>query len=174
MREKVLAKPVDYTPVATFAGSVGVARRCGEHPYGRQPRRRPVGERVCPERGDVAQRCPWRRLLEETARQPAAAPADRPEGRRARLLGKLLAGRVDRDRQVQVGRCRLAEQMLQVDLALRRAQEVGAANDVGDALLGIVDDDGELVGEEPIAALDQEVADVPGERLVCRGPGAGR
>ena len=55
--------------------------------------------------------------------------------------------------------------MLQVDLALRRAQEVGAANDVGDALLGIVDDDGELVGEEPIAALDQEVADVPGERL---------
>jgi hypothetical protein len=38
-------------------------------------------------------------------------------------------------------------------------QEVGAAHDVGDALVGIVDHHGELVGKQPVAAAEHEVAE---------------
>ncbi len=77
----------------------------------------------------------------------------------ARLLGKLLACRVDRDRQVHVRGRRMAEQPLQHDLARGRIDEIRAAHHFRDALLGIVRDDRELVGVEPVGPLQHEVAD---------------
>jgi hypothetical protein len=46
--------------------------------------------------------------------------------------------------------------------------QVLAAHDVGDALLGVVDDDGELVGPQAVGALQHEVADVGFEILGLR------
>ena len=54
---------------------------------------------------------------------------------------------------MQVARRRQAEPALQQDLPRRAVGEVFAANDVGDALLGIVDDDRELVREDAVGAL---------------------
>ena len=51
------------------------------------------------------------------------------------------------------------KRQLQQDLARGAVGEVLAADDVGDALLGVVDDDGELVGEDTVGALEHEVAD---------------
>ena len=94
--------------------------------------------------------------------------------RRAGLLGELLARRVDRRRDVQVARRRVAEQALQVDLPRRRIEQVGAAHHVGDALLGVVDHHRELVGELPVGAIQHEVADVALERSAAADPGRGR
>ena len=57
----------------------------------------------------------------------------------------------DRDRQ--------AEQRLQQAVERRRREEVGAAHDVGDALVGVVDHDGQVVGGADVAAGEHDVAE---------------
>ena len=94
---------------------------------------------------------------------PAKAPTAAP---RRRLPSTACAGGVDGDRHVQVTRRRHAEHALQEDLARRRREQVGAAHDVGDPLRGVVDDDGELIGVEAVAAAHDEVADVAREPLL--------
>ena len=71
---------------------------------------------------------------------------------------------VHRHRQVQVGRGGQAQQALQIDLARRRIEQVGAAHDVADPLLGIVHHHRQLVGEQAIGAAHDEIAD-----LRCQG-----
>ena len=51
-----------------------------------------------------------------------------------------------------------AEEPREQRLSRRRAREVGAAHDLGDPHREIVDDDGELVGEHAVAALQHEIA----------------
>lgn len=70
---------------------------------------------------------------------------------------------------------------MQEELTRGVVEEIGAADDVGDALSGIVDDDGELVGEIAVGAEEDEVACVAGDVLsegaagaVVEGDGAGR
>jgi hypothetical protein len=57
---------------------------------------------------------------------------------------------------------------LKKQLAGRTGQQIGAANDVTNTLVCVVHDDGQLIGEEPVAAFDDEVAalrlHVAGER----------
>jgi hypothetical protein len=53
---------------------------------------------------------------------------------------------------VEVGGFAIAEAALEVDLAGSGVQEVGAADDVGDALGFVVDYDGELVGVEAVGS----------------------
>ena len=60
---------------------------------------------------------------------------------------------------MHVIRSRQAERLLQENLPRRAAEQIAAAHDIGDLLCGIVDDDGKLVGDEAIAALQDEVAD---------------
>lgn len=73
------------------------------------------------------------------------------------------------------------ESVLEEDLAGGVVEEVGAADDVGDALIGIVNDDGELVGEVAVGAEEDEVADLVRDVLgegavgaVVEGDGNGR
>ena len=55
-----------------------------------------------------------------------------------------------------------------MDLPRGRVEEVGAAHDVGHALRRIVDHHGQLVGEQPVGAIEHEVADLARERLPLR------
>ena len=57
----------------------------------------------------------------------------------------------DRDRE--------AEEGLEEAVEGRGVAEVGAADDVGDALVGVVDDDGEVVGGADVAAGEDGVAE---------------
>src|SRR4051794_31646622 len=79
---------------------------------------------------------------------------------RSRLLRKLLAVHIDRDRTVRVERRRNPKQALQPDLTRGRLYEVGAAHDMRDALLRIVDADRELIRVNRVAAIDHEIADM--------------
>src|SRR5689334_13827832 len=53
-----------------------------------------------------------------------------------------------------------------MNLAGRRVEQVGAAHDIADVLLGVVDHHCELVGEQAVGAVEDEVADVPLEHLL--------
>ena len=94
----------------------------------------------------------------------------RRSGQRActTLLRQLGTARIDGNRHVQIAWCREAECVLQEDLSRRGGEKIGAANDVGDPLRGIVDNDGELIREEAIASPDDEIADVLVEPLALR------
>ena len=56
-------------------------------------------------------------------------------------------------------RRRQAQRALQQDLPWRGVEQVGTTDHVGDALVGIVHHDGELVGPQAIGATQHEVAD---------------
>ena len=55
------------------------------------------------------------------------------------LLAQFGAGRIDRQRVVEVGRFRQTEQSLQVQLGRGQVEQIGTADDLGHPLLGIVD-----------------------------------
>src|SRR5690606_23013661 len=50
------------------------------------------------------------------------------------------------------------EQLLQIELTRRVVEQVGAAHDVGDALVGVIEHHGQLVGVQAVTAPDDEVA----------------
>lgn len=66
-----------------------------------------------------------------------------------------------------VHRVRQTQQLLQYPLARRTAQKVRAANDMSDVLARIVDSDCKLIGEEPIAPSDDEIADLTADIVAC-------
>jgi hypothetical protein len=76
-------------------------------------------------------------------------------------LGQSRTLGVDDEGNVRVHRSGVAEQLLQVDLAGRRGEEVVAADDLVDPLSGIVDDDGEVVGGDTVVAPQHHVVDHP-------------
>ncbi len=82
------------------------------------------------------------------------------DGAGERLLGELLPVGVGGHGEMKVSGSRVAQSALQQDLSRGRLQEVGAAHDVGDRLLRIIDHDRELVTVKDIAALQHEVAHV--------------
>src|SRR5262249_23769583 len=75
---------------------------------------------------------------------------------------------VDRYGRMQIRRRWQAQAGLQEDLPRGRREKVGAANDIGNALFGIVHDDSELVGVKSIRPPQYEVADVVLETLRLR------
>ena len=66
---------------------------------------------------------------------------------------------------MRVARRGKSQQMLQVDLAGRGAQQIASAHDLGDAHGSVVDHHGQLIGKNTIAAAHQKVAALGGERL---------
>ena len=62
-------------------------------------------------------------------------------------------------------RCRNAQTLLQIDLARRRNEQVLSADDVGNALFGIVGNDVELLCTVTVCTKQDEIADVAGEVL---------
>jgi len=123
---------------------------------------------VRPEVVDRAERGGRRRLVEEAPRGDERRQRVARQRGRLGLLRQFFAGRVERDRNVQIRHLRQAEQPLQMDLSWRRRQQVRAAHDVRHLLRRVVDDDGELVREEAIRAPHDEVADVAREVLRLR------
>jgi hypothetical protein len=67
---------------------------------------------------------------------------------------------------VQVARRHKTEQALQIDLARRGVEQVGAAHHVGDLLVRVVHHHRELVGELTVAAAQDEVAHLALEILL--------
>ena len=107
----------------------------------------------------------------------AASGAEGVQGQSVMPLGQADAVVVPQERAVEVDRCGQAESALQQDLAGGGAQQVGSADDFGDAKGGIIDDGGELVAGDAVARPEQEVAETAlrGEGLQAEvGVGEGR
>jgi hypothetical protein len=88
--------------------------------------------------------------------------ASQVERQRQGLLGKFLAGSIHRDGQMQIGRGRCPQAVLQVDLARGRQQQIGAAHHMGDGGVRIVDHYGQLVGKQAVGTAQHKIA-----RLGC-------
>ena len=82
------------------------------------------------------------------------------EGEGVVAFGEALAVVVEHERGMVVGGGDMAEGADQEKLAKRRADEISAADDFGDAELGVVDGAGELVAGGVVFAPDEEVAEV--------------
>ncbi len=78
--------------------------------------------------------------------------------------------RPEHERHVGVARSREPEQVGEQDLSRRRVEQVGAAHDLADPLVRVIDDDGELVRGHPVRAAHDEVIDgagtPPGETIL--------
>ena len=82
------------------------------------------------------------------------------------LLAQFLSLAVGNHRQVTVLRCREIEQALEEQLSWRGVQEVGTAHNPGNTLGRVIDDHGELVGIQPMLALDDKVREFePSEQI---------
>ena len=150
----------------------------------REPRPAPEASRAGGSAQDSSARWPTPRIrpTEAGAAEPfgrrLVEEAPRGEQRGQRIVAAAARRRVCLDSfspvaSIATGTCRYdgvgkPRQLLQEDLARRRREQVGAAHDVRDALQRVVDDDRELVGEEPVGAPDDEIADVAREVLRLR------
>ena len=81
------------------------------------------------------------------------------ERRRAMALGQPRPVGAEYEWHVGVARGRQPEQPCQQDLARRRVGQVGAADDLADALRRVVDDDRELIRRDAVGPADDEVVD---------------
>ena len=99
----------------------------------------------------------------------AARAARRGRPRRGAWRGARRRRRAAAGRAHGRARASSAEQLVEPQLAAGRGEQVGAAHDVRDALGGVVDDDGQLVGDDAVAAAHDDVAARALERSRC-GP----
>ena len=74
------------------------------------------------------------------------------------LFGELFSVFHADQRRVQIARLGQTQGVLQRDLARGVVGQVFAAHHIGDALLAIVDDHGQLVGPEPVRSAQHKVA----------------
>ena len=95
-------------------------------------------------------------------RRIGARRAQIGEGRRAVALGEPLAVAVDQQIVVVIVRRRQVEQRLEQPVDVGGGEEVAAAHDVGDALGGVVDRDGEMIAGRRVLAGEDDVAEQPG------------
>ncbi len=66
------------------------------------------------------------------------------------------------------------EQRLEQAVQWSRGQQVGASDNVGDALGGVIDHDGEMVGNASVATSENDVADFVHEPSGIKSVGAPR
>ena len=74
-----------------------------------------------------------------------------------RLFGQLFSRSISDYRHMQIARCRIAKQLLQIDLPCGGFQQIGAANDIRYALFCVIHYHGQLIGPEAIRAFEHEV-----------------
>ena len=86
--------------------------------------------------------------------------AEGAEGEGVVAFGEPLAGGVGDERAVKKCGSRNTEGAEEEELAERGFDEVGAADDLGDVEIGVVDGAGELVAGDVVFAPDEEVAEV--------------
>ncbi len=120
----------------------------------------PVVERPVPYCGCRCLRQCGRRPLFENDERGEEGLGDAIEGHLAgaRALAEFLSRTIDRNRDMQVVRLWITEESLQPDLSRRRVDQIDPAHNFGHTLQVIVDDDGELIGDQPVTAQDHEVA----------------
>ena len=125
----------------------------------------PVLERPLPELGGIGEPQCGRRSLAEKAegRKQGVGGRVGVDGTGEGLLRQLFAGGIGGHRQMGVARRGQAEQALQVNLASGGVEQVGAAHDVGDAGVGIVDHHRELISEQAVGTQHHVIARVGGE-----------
>ncbi len=75
-----------------------------------------------------------------------------------RLFDNFLPGLVEHQLMMVIIRRRKPEQVLQQPVQARRHEKILAANDVGDAAQGIVDDNGDMITDQNIPARKDSVA----------------
>ncbi len=75
------------------------------------------------------------------------------------LLTELLALIVDRRWQMQITGRRQAKQLLQINLARGRREQIGTTHHLGNTLLRIIHHHGKLVGMEAVGTARDEIAD---------------
>ena len=109
-----------------------------------------------------AGRCPRIRSAKASVSWTRASSRD-SSGSAPSRFPSFFAVRPEDEGEVRVRRRREAERALERDLPGRGREEVRAPDDPGDALLRVVDDDGELVGERAVGPLHDEVADRDGD-----------
>ena len=101
----------------------------------------------------------------EAASIPRTCSGDSPSATRSRerdravALGEPLAAGAEQQRHVRVAGPLEAEPALEPQLPRRGVEQVGAADDLADALVGVVDHHGEVVRERAVVAADHEVVD---------------
>ena len=85
-----------------------------------------------------------------------------PHGHRPIALGQALAGCIEHERDVDILRRFDAEQRGEIGLARRGGEQIITADHLVDALVGIIDDDGQVIGPAGVlaAAAQDEVIDV--------------
>jgi hypothetical protein len=83
-------------------------------------------------------------------------------GHGAVALGQAVTGRVEGQRDVRVRRRLPAQQRREVRLARSRGEQVVATHDLVNALVGVVDDDREVVRRDAVVALEHDVVDGAG------------
>ena len=76
------------------------------------------------------------------------------------------------DRYMKVTRLGQPQRPLQGDLARRRVEQIGPADDVRDVLRGVIKDDGKLVGKQPVGAPQNEISHAGGHVLALAALGA--
>ncbi len=81
------------------------------------------------------------------------------------MLGEFFAGGIHGDRQMHVCGLREIEQTLQHDLPCCGVDEIGAPDDLRDALICIVDHHGQLIGMEAIGTTQYEISDLTSDSL---------
>ena len=115
-------------------------------------------------RSETERRCDPGHDLSRTDPSPFCEIGHRD--RRATSLREAVTVGVDHQRYVQVGRLRIAEEMLQVDLPRGGRQQIVASYHLGDTLGSVIDDDGEVVRRDPVVSSQYDVVDPPGEPAV--------
>ena len=85
------------------------------------------------------------------------------------ILAAIPAVAEDADFEITVNRNRLTVgQSLQMNLPRSRSQQVRPSHHAGDALVGVIHDDGQLVGKQAVTSFEHKVAHIARQRLLLR------
>ena len=103
--------------------------------------------------------CQWRWLPQPAQRSPQRWAATLfIKRRRSGLLAQFVAVPVNSDGNMSIARRGKIEKALQINLPGGGVEQVAAAHDLRDPLIGIVHDDGQLIGKPAVSAADYEIA----------------
>src|SRR5206468_419180 len=156
-----LSSATSWRPACMTISMAGSARTSAKGPGSRSPSSgSSTSTRAS---GPPSSTATWTRHSSERWRPSpmnSVSMPSRPVARaRAMSLGEPRAVGPEDERDVDVVGDDQPEAPPEPDLARRRLLEVGAADDLLDALVGVVDDDREVVGEGAVVAAHHEVVD---------------
>ena len=78
------------------------------------------------------------------------------------MLTEFIATFVHCDRQMAITRGGQFQRLLQIDLPGSGIEQIAAANDLGNTLVGVIDHDRQLIGKQAIRPADDKIAHLAG------------